>query len=142
MTSDCKYGFGTEITLSFDETLSRVETLLKNRGFRIFTRMDLKEIVEGERIKDIGNYVILGACNSEFAKELFSADPDIGMLMPCNIVFYEPGNGMCRVMVKDPVRIMDLINNPLAIHAAMKVKEQMEIIIEELQQDDIEPVIK
>ena len=142
MTSDCKYGFGTDITLSFEETLGRVEALLNNRGFRIFTRMDLKEIVEGERIKDIGNYVILGACNAEFAKELFSADPDIGMLMPCNIIVYEPGNGMCRVMVKDPVRIMDLINNPLAIHAAMKVKDQMEELIEELKQGYIQPVTK
>ena len=132
MTNNCTYGFGTEIALSFDDVLNRIETLLNNHGFRVFTRLDLKDIVDGEKINDLGNYVILGACNTEFAKELFAADSDIGMLMPCNIIVYEPGNGMCRVMVKDPVRIMDLIKNPIAIQAAMKVKDQMEEIIEEL----------
>ena len=133
MTNNCLYGFGTEIALSFDESLRRVETLLNNHNFHVFTRLELKDIVGGEGINDLGNYVILGACNTEFAKELFTADPDIGMLMPCNIIVYEPGNGMCRVMVKDPVRIMDLIRNPIAIQAAMKVKDQMEEIIEELE---------
>jgi uncharacterized protein (DUF302 family) len=135
MIKNCKYGFGTEIALDFDETLSRVETLLNKHNFRVFTRMNLKEIVGGEKIDHLGHYVILGACNSEFARELFSADPDIGMLLPCNIIVYEPGNNRCRVMVKDPVHIMDLINNPIAIHAAMKIKDQMEEIIEELERD-------
>ena len=133
MTNNCTYGFGTDLALSFDDSLSRVETLLNNHGFRVLTRLALKDIVEGEDINDLGNYVILGACNAEFAKELFAADSDIGMLMPCNIIVYEPGNGMCRIMVKDPVHIMDLIKNPIAIQAAMKVKDQMEEIIEELE---------
>ena len=133
MTNNCLYGFGTEIALSFDDCLSRVETLLNNHGFRVFTRLELKDIVDGEKISELGHYVILGACNAEFAKELFTADPDIGMLMPCNIIVYEPGNGTCRVMVKDPVRIMDLIKNPVAIQAAMKVKDKMEEIVEALE---------
>ena len=54
------------------------------------------------------------------------------MLMPCNIIVYELNNGIIRVMIKDPVRVMDLISHPVAIQAAIKVKEQMEEIVEEL----------
>ncbi len=132
MSNNCKYGFGTEIPFNFEEALLRVETLLNNHGFRILTRLNLRDIVAEEGIDTLGKYVILGACNTEFAKELFSADPDIGILMPCNIIVYELGNGACRIMVKDPVHIMDLIENPVAIQAAMKVKEQLEEVIDEL----------
>ena len=54
------------------------------------------------------------------------------MLMPCNIIVYELNHGFCRVMIKDPARIMDLMSNPVAIQAAIHVKEQMEQVIEEI----------
>ena len=132
MSQNCKYGFGTEITVSFDDAIENIENLLQKHGFKIFTRLSLKDIVGDSGISNFREYLILGACNAEFAKELFSSDPDIGMLMPCNIILYELDNQKIRVMIKDPLRIMDLIDSPAAIAAAMKVKEQMEEIIEEL----------
>ena len=135
MSQNCKYGFGTEVTVSFDDAIENIENLLQKHGFKIFTRLSLKDIVGDSGISNFGEYLILGACNAEFAKELFSADPDIGMLMPCNIIVYELDNQKIRVMIKDPLRIIDLIDNPAAIAAAMKVKEQMEEIIEELKNE-------
>ena len=135
MSQNCKYGFGTEITVSFDDAIENIESLLQKHDFKIFTRLSLKDIVGDSEISNFGEYLILGACNAEFAKELFSADPDIGMLMPCNIIVYELDNQKIRIMIKDPLRIMDLIDNPAAIAAAMKVKEQMEEIIEELKNE-------
>lgn len=134
MSQNCNYGFGTEITVNFKATLEKIESLLQKHGFKIFTRLNLKDIVGDSEITDFGEYLILGACNAEFAKELFTADPNIGMLMPCNIIVYELDNQKTRVMIKDPLRIMDLIDSPAAIAAAIKVKEQMEEIIEELSQ--------
>jgi uncharacterized protein (DUF302 family) len=132
MSKDCRYGFGTEIPVEFEDALSRVEALLQKHGFQIYTRLNLKDIMGDSKIDNLDKYMILGACNVEFAKELFSADPDIGMLMPCNIVIYELNTGKSRIMIKDPLRVMDLISHPVAVEAAMMVKEQMEEIIDEL----------
>jgi len=132
MSQNCKYGFGTEISGSFDAIIEKMETLLQIHGFRIYTRLSLKDIVGDTKIGNLGEYLILGACNAEFAKELFSADPNIGMLMPCNIIVYELDNQKIKVMIKDPLQIMDLMDNPAAIAAAMKVKEKMEEFIDEL----------
>ena len=135
MSQNCNYGFGTEIKVDFKATLEKMEGLLQKHGFKIFTRLNLKDIVGDSEITDFGEYLILGACNAEFAKELFTADPNIGMLMPCNIIVYELDSQITRVMIKDPLRIMDLIDSPAAIAAAIKVKEQLEQVIEELSQD-------
>lgn len=132
MASDCSYGFGANFSLSFEEAVARVEKLLVLHGFEIYTRLSLQEIV-GDSLKGkLGRYLILGACNPEFAKEFFVADPDIGLQIPCNIIIYELQNGRCRIMIKDPARIMDLISNPIAVQAAIKVKEQLEQVIEDL----------
>jgi len=132
MPPNCNYGFGANFSIGYEDAVSKVEQLLEIHGFKVYTRLNLQEII-GDSLHDkVGRYVILGACNPEFAKELFMADPDIGLLLPCNIIIYESQKGACRIMVKDPARIMDLISNPVAIQAAIKVKEKLEQIIEDL----------
>ena len=78
--------------------------------------------VSGVKHEQFGRYVILGACNPQFAKDLFNADVNIGLLIPCNIVVYERPEGGCKVMVKDPARIMDLIDSPYTIQTAIEIK--------------------
>lgn len=132
MSVNCKYGFGCDVSLSFEESIAKVEQLLKEKGFQIYTRLNLLEVMEDPKHDKFGSYIIIGACNPEFARQLFNADPNIGLLMPCNIIIYELPGGGCKVMVKDPARIMDMISNPVAIETAINVKILMEEIIEEL----------
>ena len=135
MSSKCNYGFGANVSIGFEEAVVKVERLLAMHGFKIYTHLNLQEIV-GDSLQDkLGRYVILGACNPEFAKEFFVADPDIGLQIPCNIIIYERQGGRCRIMIKDPARIMDLIRNPIAIQAAIKVKDQMEQVIDDLKSE-------
>jgi uncharacterized protein (DUF302 family) len=135
MPNRCSYGFGGNFSISYEEAMSRVEQLLNRHGFKIYTRLNLEAIV-GEALRGkLGRYVILGACNAEFAREIFEADPDIGLQIPCNIVIYELEGGKSRIMVKDPARFMDLISSPLAIQAAIKVKEQLEEVIDDLKKE-------
>jgi len=129
---DCGYGFGCSIDLAFETLISRVEELLGKRGFRIFTRLHLCDLLSEQDKENFGRYVILGACNREFAGQLFNADINIGLLMPCNIIIYELKSGGCKVMVKDPLNIMDLIKNPIAIETTMQIKELLEEMVEEL----------
>ena len=132
MATDCCYGFGCDVDFGFDEALEKVERLLTKKGFKIYTRLNLHEITGSATHDKFGRYIIIGACNPDFAQQLFKADPNIGLLMPCNIVIYELHSGGCKVMVKDPARIMDMISSPIAIETSINVKCLMEEIIEEL----------
>ena len=132
MAKACSYGFGTDVSSNFEKTLEDVESLLADKGFTIHTRLDVEEILSGVKHEQFGRYVILGACNPQFAKDLFNSDVNIGLLMPCNIVVYERRDGGCRGMIKDPARIMDMIDNPYTIQAAIEVKEKLEQVIEAL----------
>jgi uncharacterized protein (DUF302 family) len=132
METDCRYGFGCNLGADYETTLARVESLLAEHGFKVYTRLKLHEIICRTGKEAFGRYIIIGACNTDFACSLFSADPDIGLLMPCNIIVYELKAGGCRVMVKDPIRIMDAISSPAAIDAAIQVKEELEQLVEEL----------
>jgi uncharacterized protein (DUF302 family) len=132
MTTDCTYGFGTEVSVGFDTAVARTEQLLESCGFHVSSRINLRDIIKQELSDGTGQYVIIGACNPEFAKTLFNADSNIGLLMPCNVIVYELPTGGCRIMIKDPVRIMDMLSNPVAIEAAAGVREQMEQVVEGL----------
>ena len=132
MPTDCSYGFGCEVDTGFEETLEKVEQRLQEKGFQIYTRLKLHDIIGSGNHNKFGRYIIIGACNPEFAQQLFTADPNIGLLMPCNVIIYELNSGGCRVMVKDPVRIMDMISSPVAIETAINIKCLMEEIIDEL----------
>lgn len=134
MPADCSYGFGCEVDLGFDEAITKVQELLEEKGFQVHTRLNLHEILGDTGHDKFGRYIILGACNPEFAGQLFKADPNIGLLMPCNIIIYELPSGGCKVMIKDPARIMDMISSPVAIETSINVKCLMEEIIEELNQ--------
>lgn len=132
MTRRCRYGFGTNVALGFDLTVNKVEELLNLRGFKITTKLRMDDVLNLNSPDSFGCYVILGACHQHYARPLFNADPNIGLMMPCNLIVYELQEGGCKVMIKDPLRVMDLIDSPLAIEASMKIKEQLEEIIEEL----------
>ena len=132
MATDCSYGFGCEVATEFEETIESVEQRLQEKGFQIYTRLNLHEIIGRTEHNKFGRYIIIGACNSEFAQQLFNTDPNIGLLMPCNIVIYELHSGGCKVMVKDPARVMDMISNPIAIETSINIKCLLEEMIEEL----------
>jgi uncharacterized protein (DUF302 family) len=132
MSTECSYGFGCNVASGFEETIEKVELLLKEKGFQVYTRLNLHEIVGNATHDKFGRYIIIGACNPEFARQLFNADPNIGLLMPCNIVIYELHSGGSKVMIKDPIRIMDMISSPIAIETSINVKCLMEEIVEEL----------
>lgn len=132
MPVECSYGFGCDVDSAFEVTIEKTQSLLKEKGFQIYTNLNVHDIIGSSGQDKFGRYIIIGACNPEFARELFTEDPNIGLLMPCNIVIYELKTGGCRVMIKDPVHIMDMIKSPIAIATAINVKCRMEEVIEEL----------
>lgn len=89
-------GIGKEVDHSFDETIARAEKALKDEGFGILTRIDVKATLKEKLDIDRDPYVILGACNPPFAHAALEAEPQVGLLMPCNVIVRTHG-GRVRV---------------------------------------------
>lgn len=128
----CRYGFGVDVTSGFEATLETLEKKLNKRGFNITTRLRMDELLCDSLRENFGRYIILGTCNPAYAGVLFNTDPNIGLVMPCNVIVYELPEGGCKVMIKDPARVMDLFDSPVVIEASMQIKEQLEAIAEEM----------
>jgi uncharacterized protein (DUF302 family) len=132
MPALCRFGFGTESPLDFDLLTKKIETILQRRGFEIISRVRMDEFLGEVGQTFTGRYLVFGSCHPEYAQALISTDLNIGLLMPCILVVYECEQGGCKVMIKDPSLMMELIDGPIAIEATIKIKQQMEEVLEEV----------
>ena len=129
---DCRYGFGRKVEGTYHETLVRVERALHDHGFGVYSRINVMDLFGENEANPFKRYIIIGGCHPEFAQQAFAADPNIGLLLPCNIVVYETLDGEVVVMAKDPVHMMDFLNTPEAVAAASRIKCEVEQLIQEL----------
>ena len=130
-TYTTSYGIGTDVDMSFDEAVERVTELLKSEGFGVLTTIDVKKTLKEKIDVDRPRYVILGACNPQFAHQALEAEPDIGLLLPCNVVVYEE-EGKTRVAAMDPKAALSLSGNPDVEPMAREVRDRIERVIEQL----------
>lgn len=121
-----KYGFGKNLSISYDEALQKVPAALKEQGFGVLTEIDVKATLKKKIDVDFRKYKILGVCNPPFAYKALSAELEIGLLLPCNVVVYEDSSGKATVMVMDPVAIMTMVENPDIQEVAGEVKARLE----------------
>lgn len=105
-----KYGLVKKLDLPFDETLSRVETELKKDGFGILTIIDVKDKFKEKLNIDFPRYTILGACNPKLAHQAITAEWNIGLLLPCNVIIYEKNESVYVGIIR-PTQAMAMIEN-------------------------------
>ena len=105
-----EYGFVKKVDCSFNDARARVESELKNEGFGILTTINVKDKFREKLGIDFPRYTILGACNPKLAHKAISAEWNIGLLLPCNVIVYEK-EGAVFVGIIRPTQAMGAIDN-------------------------------
>ncbi len=129
---ETNFGFGKEVTTGFKETLEKIPEVLKEEGFGVLTEIDVQETLKKKLDVNFRKYKILGACNPPFAHKALESNPLTGMLLPCNIIVFENGEGNTEVWAMDPIAVMGLINNPDVKTIAAEVRKKIENVLESL----------
>lgn len=121
------YGFHCVLQgRSFAEALAAVTEALKTEGFGILTEIDVQATLKAKLGIDVRPYHILGACNPPLAHRALVAEPDIGLLLPCNVVVREEADGRLVVGFMDPVAVMQMTSNPEVAVVAGEVRQRLE----------------
>ena len=123
------YSISRKVSMTFDEAEKKVRETLKGQGFGILTEIDVTKTLKEKINADFRRYKILGACNPSFAHLALSAETEIGVMMPCNVIVYEADGGGTVVAAVDPLASMGSVKNELLKPIAASVREKLSAAI-------------
>jgi uncharacterized protein (DUF302 family) len=120
------YGFNVTLKTTVPEAIDRVKDALATEGFGVLSEIDVAGTLKKKLDLDRRPYHILGACNPKLASQALAADPDIGLLLPCNVVVREEENGDITVGFMDPVAVLGLVDKEGVEQLANDVRGRLE----------------
>jgi uncharacterized protein (DUF302 family) len=120
------YGFNINLTGDMNSVRERVTAALQQEGFGVLTEIDVAATLKKKLDVDRKPYLILGACNPVLANQALAADPDIGLLLPCNVVLREEDDGSITVGFMDPAAVLALVDKEGVEVLATEVRSRLE----------------
>jgi uncharacterized protein (DUF302 family) len=128
-----QYGFSAHVDGEFSDVISRVIEALKQEGFGVLTTIDIAATLKAKLGQEMPPYVILGACNPALAHQALAADPDIGLLLPCNVVVRQTTDGHTIVGFMDPEAVLGLVDIAAVSAIGREVRLKLERVRDALQ---------
>ncbi|MCB1506997.1 MAG: DUF302 domain-containing protein [Hyphomicrobiaceae bacterium] len=127
-----QYFIAKTVTKTYEEALAAATEALKAEGFGVLTEIDVKETLKKKLDVDFPKYKILGACNPPLALKALTAENQVGVLLPCNVVVQEHKDGRVEVSAMDPVGAMTMVGNAELDAIAADVRARLERVLEKL----------
>jgi len=119
-------GIRVTVKAPYEQAVLKATEALKAQGFGILTQIDMKAVLKEKLNVDFRRYTILGACNPPFAHRALLANPDTGLLLPCNVTVFEEG-GTCVVTAVDPVEMLGVLKGDAAVREiALEVRARLQ----------------
>ena len=126
-----KYGYTKEVSLTFEEAVIKVKEVLVANGFGVLTEIDVKATMKKKLGVEYENYIILGACNPQFAHKALEEEKEIGLLLPCNVIVYE-NDGKVHVSAILPSVAMGMVENEKLPAIATEVETLLKKVIDHI----------
>jgi len=125
-------GFKVTLKLGYEATLEKVTESLKAEGFGVLTSIDVKETMKKKLDVDFRRYAILGACNPPLAHRALSLRPELGLLLPCNVIVYDEGDETV-VNIVDPLAMFAFTEAPELEPVASEARQRLQRVSQALQ---------
>jgi len=126
------YGFSTTFSGSFDDAIAKVTEELGKEGFGVLTEINVKAVMKKKLDIDKRPYTILGACNPVLADKAITAEADIGLLLPCNVLVREDEDDSVVVAFMDPSAVLTLVDKEEVKELAAEVRGKLERVCDAL----------
>ena len=124
-----KYTFGKTVAMDPATAVQKVTEALAKEGFGVLTEIDVSATMKKKLNLDLPPYRILGACNPQLASQAIAAEPEIGALLPCNVVVRQDAEGRTRVEFMDPYAVLSLVDRPEVSTLAGEVRNRLERVM-------------
>lgn len=122
-----QYSIRKVVALPYEKAVEKTKEALAQQGFGVLSEIDMKAKLKEKLNVDYKRYVILGACNPPLAYKALQADPEIGLLLPCNVIVYETGSGESVVSAVDPNSMLGIVGENQAVaEVALDARQRLE----------------
>lgn len=121
-------GLTKTLNVPYEQAIEQVTALLKEQGFGVLTEIDVKATLKKKIDADFRRYVILGACNPKLAFRALSAELDVGLLLPCNVIVYETDDEQTTVSLVDPLSMLGVVDNADLQPVADEARSRLETV--------------